>query len=617
MKLGLPFQKAEKKEYFLALVLRNEKVNAVFFEESQGKVHVLGKHSEKFESSIEEASIDELLETADRAISTAEQSLPKTTETVKTIFGVKGSWVENTKIKKDYLAKLKKVSDELGLLPIGFLVIFEAISFLLEKEEGAPATLILVETGEKFVSAALIKAGRIKEFKTSEIAQSPASTLDNILKHFTSAEVFPQRIVIFNEDEDESQEFINFKWSKSLPFLHIPQVTTLPSDFDAKAVVAGAANQLGFEVLDEELPKDDEEMIDAIKPINEKSGEEISDDKVKIIPQEGSLEYFGFVKDRDIAKEHLPAIKQENEKMSPQEVSEQIEDLPAGEAGIPKEIKKEEAGKRQLPLGVFAVLRGGQEILPKLLKSLNKVPIRGLSLSSLSGRGKIVFIPLLLLILLAIVLFFYFFANKATVVLDITAKSAEKSQDATFVSGSPSDPSAGRLASQFLSTTQEGSVSTKTTGKKEVGDKAKGTVTVFNSSSSPQNLSSGTTITSSNDLEFTLDKSITVASASGDIFSGTTPGKVDVPVTAKKIGQEYNLPSNIKFTVGGSSSIAAKNDDPFLRSVAGQVLPGSGEQGLFHTRHLEFFFGDDASKNDALRGARALGKGLAEDERRR
>ena len=52
MKLPLRFgKKKEEKQYFLALVLRNEKVNAVFFEEELSKVKVLARHSEYFENS--------------------------------------------------------------------------------------------------------------------------------------------------------------------------------------------------------------------------------------------------------------------------------------------------------------------------------------------------------------------------------------------------------------------------------------------------------------------------------------------------------------------------------------------------------------------------------------
>ena len=64
---------------------------------------------------------------------------------------------------------------------------------------------------------------------------------------------------------------------------------------------------------------------------------------------------------------------------------------------------------------------------------------------------------------------------------------------------------------------------------------------------------------------------MTVASASGDIFSGTDPGKADVTVTAEKFGTNYNLPSNTKFSVEGSSAIAAKNDKPFAGGTKKEV----------------------------------------------
>jgi hypothetical protein len=56
---------------------------------------------------------------------------------------------------------------------------------------------------------------------------------------------------------------------------------------------------------------------------------------------------------------------------------------------------------------------------------------------------------------------------------------------------------------------------------------------------------------------------VTIASATGDIFSGIKSGTADVAVTAKQIGSEYNVPSNIKFTVGSNSSLAAKNESAF------------------------------------------------------
>ncbi|OGH39075.1 MAG: hypothetical protein A3B44_03185 [Candidatus Levybacteria bacterium RIFCSPLOWO2_01_FULL_38_21] len=564
MKLPLlPFlEKKESREYFLALVLRNEKVNAVFFEESLGKVSVLGKHSEYFENSIEQVSLEELLGILDKAISTAEQSLPENVETVKTIFGVKGSWVEDNKIKKDYLLKLKRISDELGLVPIGFLVAFEAIVHLLQKEEGAPVTAILVETGEKYVSVAHIKAGKIIESKTSEIIESPAQTVDNLLKHFSSSEILPSRIIIFNGDEDESQEFINHRWSKSLPFLHLPQATTLPFEFDSGAVLFGAAQQMGFEVLEDgisEIPPDSlalggagkKEEIQKTEGKKELEDEAVTD-KIKKIPDETSAEYFGFAEGKDILKEPLPKEKIPQD-IGQKELKEKIEDLPAGKAGIPEELP--------LPLNALMILDGLKSVSEKLLNILKKLSTEKLATGILRG-GKGIIIPAVLIFLIFILAIVYLFTNKASVVLNIDGKTTDKTQNVTF-SQKPTDPLKNIIQGEFVSVSEDGTISTQSTGKKEVGTNAKGTVTVFNNAPSSQTLSKETTITSSNGLDFTLDKSVTVSSASGDIFSGTTPGKTSVSATAKQIGQEYNLPSNTKFSILGSTTMAAKNDNPF------------------------------------------------------
>src|SRR3989344_5669001 len=265
--MKLPFSlpsKKEKPEYFLALVLRNEQVSAVIFEVLSGKIKVIVKHKEYFKNSIEEASVEEMLETFDKTISAVESSLPQSIETIKTIFGIKESWTEDNKIKKDYLLKLKKICDELGLAPIGFIVIFEAIAHLLQKEEGAPVTIILAEVGEKIISVALIRGGKIIEIRSSQILENPAVTVDTILKHFTSIEVLPARIIVFDGNEDRSQEFINHRWSKTLPFLHLPQVSTLPPEFDSRAVLFGAATQMGFELL-EETQGEEIERIDTDK----------------------------------------------------------------------------------------------------------------------------------------------------------------------------------------------------------------------------------------------------------------------------------------------------------------------------------------------------------------
>ncbi len=539
----LPFlEKNNKSEYFLSLVLRDEKASAVVFKEVQTKVSVVGEHNEPFKTSLDEASQEELLNVLDRAVSIAEKSLPEGEESQKTIFGVKQDWISDGKIKPEYLAKLKKVSDELQFKPVGFLVITEAIAHLLQVEEGAPVSAVLTEIGKKNVTVSILKAGKILETKSAPIEGHIPTTVDSLLKHFTVAEILPSRVIILDGGNEKlAQEFIAHKWSHELGFLHVPQITNLPANFDARAVLNGAANQMGFEVLTASLAraeKEDEGKIDALD-------DAIETEEDKTLAEAASE--FGF-SETDVAVKPKTAVDDSiNDKVDSDNItlSDQFKE-------IPEESKLENSDKRsfgQNGAALGASMRGffGKVHLGKMFKGGGKKKIL------------IVTIPAVIIILL---LGFYFFARTATVTLGVKSENKSKTETITFSQDSATDASNNVLNAKFITSSQDGKVSTSTTGKKETGDKAKGTVTIFNSGDSGKTVPVGTVLTSSNDLKFVTDKAVTVASASGDL-EGTQNGKADVTVTAEKFGTNYNLPSDTKFKIEGNSDLAAKNDKAF------------------------------------------------------
>jgi len=100
-----------------------------------------------------------------------------------------------------------------------------------------------------------------------------------------------------------------------------------------------------------------------------------------------------------------------------------------------------------------------------------------------------------------------------------------------------------------------------TTGKQEVGDKARGQVTVYNNNlSSSETLSKGTSIISPNNLKYFLESEVKVASATGDA-SSPQPSTIKMSVVATEIGEGYNLTAGTKFTIEGkSNNLLAKND---------------------------------------------------------
>jgi hypothetical protein len=110
---------------------------------------------------------------------------------------------------------------------MGFLVIPEAIAHLLAKEEGAPISAILAEVGHKSTSVSIIRAGKLIETKNGPISDSIVESVENLIKQFT-IETLPARIILFDGGREEiQQKFISHKWSRELPFLHLPRKVPL------------------------------------------------------------------------------------------------------------------------------------------------------------------------------------------------------------------------------------------------------------------------------------------------------------------------------------------------------------------------------------------------------
>ena len=611
MRLPIPsfINKKEKPEYLLALLLRDDRVSAVIIEQFEGKIKVVGKHDEYFDTNLEQAPIDEWLDILDKTISRAEETLPADVETHKTVFGVKEEWVDEKKIKKEYLATLKKICEALKLTPIGFLVTTEAITHLMQEEEGAPVSALLVQVSKKSVSVSLIRAGRFVESKTLPVVSAVVTTLDALLKEFEGVEVFPSRIILFDgKNEELAQEFISHQWSKSLPFLHVPQISVLPSDFDARAIVFGAASQMGLavsgSVVDREgaeiktftgkestkEPEATEELEEESKKIKDTEGEEAAKEKRESEEVPGKTTVagasgFGFVMNQDIGKaKEVAEEKTEPEKPHhkvlshheriDQHATHAFSDNPHANIREPEPQHAEEQYSRSRIASDASSEKGSSlggitSILTGIVSAIHLPNFS--SLSQAIGRGgKAVFIAPLIILILVGVMLLYFFQLRSTITLSVNPKDIQEQETLVFSLSSGNDFPHNVISAKDVTVDLSGKATTQATGKKDIGNKAKGSVTIYNNNDSKKTLTQGTAISVSN-LEFTLDKDVAIGSASGDIFSGTKPGTATVAVTASKIGNEYNLPSGAKFTVADSSSIAAKNDQAFSGGSKKQV----------------------------------------------
>lgn len=631
MKLPVPaflenIGRKEKQNYFLALLLRDEKAVAIVLQEVNGQIKLIGQAEEAITQQVEDIPYEELLAILDKTISQAEETLPPQIQTEKTIFGVKETWVEDKKIKKEYLAKLKKVCDALSLSPIGFMVVSEAIANLLQQVEGAPLSAMLAEVGEKHVTLSLFRAGKLIESYHKTIDSALPKVVDTLLFHFT-ANVLPSRIIIFNGgNESLGQEFIAHQWSHGLPFLHVPQIAVLPTEFDGKAMIVGVAQQLGFSVADSLGDTKVHDLGTSEKTSGKTNAEDAADEDSSTSPVEEnetlpvttsavSAEKFGFVVGEDIAKIKPPlesSTPDEMDATTPTESETHHQRTTFGKEhdnlrlpiDQPKKMHHDSLAndeeERPSKSGLLSSLPFGS-FTSSLKNTFSSLPLPSLALPAGIKGGKLMLIVPALLILLGSVVYLYFFQLQATIILTVQPQIVRENEAITLASGKDNNFADGTLAAKTIEVAVLGESKAQATGKKEVGEKAKGTVTLFNSSESKRNLPKGTTISASNDRKFITEGDVSVASASGDIFSGIKSGTTKVNVVAQEIGQEYNMPSNTTFSVEGSTTLAGKNESAFSGGTKKDITVVSQKDITGLTEKLPKSLEDQAKKELAAK----------------
>jgi hypothetical protein len=167
--------------------------------------------------------------------------------------------------------------------------------------------------------------------------------------------------------------------------------------------------------------------------------------------------------------------------------------------------------------------------------------------------------------LISFLIWAIWFAPAAKVI--ITAKTTEVSVSLPLklAGTAQTDVSKGTIQTITKTIKKDVSVEFTATGKKKLGDKAHGTVTLTNGSSlDPINVPDGT-IFSSGGLDFTTDEVVDVPGVHAVEENGVptlADGTISVTVTAADIGADYNLPA-----------------DSYTSSVVGVTAEGSAMTG--------------------------------------
>ncbi len=438
-----------------------------------------------------------LLTAGDEGLSNCIQNLPENApEPSKTVFGVPSYWVETGQIERKYLDKIKLLCNKLSLTPTGFVVLPEAIAHFKKNEENTPVSGILIGVYGQSIDISLFRLGNL--VGTVNVTRS-INIIDDVVEaiaRFETKETLPSQFLLYNTHAKDLEE------------------------------------------IKQELIKADWNNLDPkIKFLHTPSVEILeTDSKMAAVSLAGGAEIANLSK--------INFIKSSEKKDLKNTETENIKDSTDNIEGLvdPKSLG-------------FSINEDSPVAHSKVNIKLNKFKMPNLKFKFSENIAFIAAISLLVLIVVGFAGFW--FLPKADVNIIIAPVKIDEKKQIKFDTNATSVDVSKLIIPAKTVTVSVKSDKTKTTaGTKTIGNPAKGSVTFYNVGGQTT-IPAGTTLTASN-LQFTLDKDVEVASASGAASASSTKGNI----TAAAVGADYNLASGSVFSVGNFSSslVQAKND---------------------------------------------------------
>ena len=568
----IPFIKDDStSEYIFALNIDQHKLKAAVWTIEGGKLKVLNPSEATYSGS------SDLVTVTDRLLDLSLGELQ--VEPEKILFGVPDAWLIEDDLKPAYLQILRDLVKALDLKPLAYVATSHALAHFLEKAEGVQITAILVGIEEQTIAVSLVRAGKVVGSRLTKKSDDYGSDIEKALLSF-EVEVLPSRILVYGEGDLEKHKdsLTGFSWMSRLSFLHLPKIETLEKDIDVKSVALAGAVEMDSNVryvpaavgaaassLSHNLPKEE-----IIQPLVEESNLKKPDSDLGFIAgdvmSQQDSEQLGKPENQDAGLSEKsetteiqsPSEFSENE--SPSSEEELIDDGPRRTATPQDSVVMRSSS--QLPAETD-LMEPEEELLAAPRSSrFPKIPFGLPSLGLL--------IPILLL--LGLVAGYMFFV-KANVTIFVEPRVLEKDAQVTADPKIKTvDEAAKKIPGKIVEVNVSDSAKAPTTGKKQIGDPAKGTVTLYNKTYNSKTFSKGTVLTSSDGLKFTLDSPVTVASQSAE-DEGISFGKSSGDVTASAIGADSNLPSGSELNLAGQSttSYSAKTEGNFSGGTSKDV----------------------------------------------
>lgn len=503
----------------LAVEINPETVKTAVWQVDAGQTHVITTGEMK-----EWDGQAALLTAADESLSVALEGIDP--EPNQAVLGLPDSWVNGTVINDETKKLLKVLAEKLELKFVGFVVTSEAIAVEMKRQEGTPLTAILLTMTETEVNVQVIHLGKVLGAELVGRSQDIGADVEEGLARMKISEPLPARMILNDGHLDLEairQNLLSYDWQGRLNFLHVPKIDILEREFSIRAVAqAGgseAASSLGLET--EPVPAE------------------------AVLPKAP-----GFVEDTDVAEQ----------------VSEPVVEVTPTIERVITENTEEVTKARKISVpsisSVVSVIKGWFGRLTW--------PGWGLKTAGMVGG---------MLVVIIVTGLWYWQKVKAQVTIYVKPQTLE--QEVELVANPRAgavDLDEGIIPARNLETEVEGGLEQNTTGEAVVGDKAKGTVTIYNKTSQAKTFAKGMVIVGPKELKFSLDQDVTVASQSATTGTWST---AEASVTAAQIGTESNLSAETEFTLASfaASSYSARNGSAFFGGTSKTARVVSKDDG--------------------------------------
>ncbi len=564
-------KKEEPLEYFFALNIGSEKLTAALWVIDGKNLKILETASQPYQS--EEDLIPVTDKLLDGVLGIREL------EVDKILFGVPSTWLSDDNLKEENLSILRKLVKELELKPLAYVETAHAMVHLLEKQDGVPPTAILVGFEEHHLIVTVTRAGKIDGVKMVTKGDSTGASIEKALLNFTSVETLPSRILIYGMTDPElKSQLLSYSWMSKLSFLHFPKIDLLGKDVEIQAVcLAGASEIKGDVNFSAKMQEQESKKVTAFA----------AEEEVEPLTEEADL---GFVVG---------------------DVSAKAEVADVGEEEIEADTKEEtNFDETNLSVPESSSLAEADEFEEQPKPSHKKFSLKDFFKIRSFKSKKAIFLAGIIGIL-AVTLLAYLFVLKADVKVFVEPKVLDKE---TQVTADPKqktvDESANIIPGQIVETDITGTSKASATGKKQIGDPAKGTVKIINNSNASQTLSRGSVI-SANGIKFTLDLTANIASTSATSDSKST---ATASVTAQAVGADGNLPSGTQFSSGNSNvAVIAEGNFSGGNSKSVTVISSDDQQKLLASLASDLRKQAQQKLQGQLPTKKVLAEALAED----